>query len=164
MISNTGIYSLYIINASGGLIYNRLFVPHPHMQSNDLLRYASTFHSIHAIASVSIKVHPISNIQSQQQPFMSAYGDDDIQLPAKGNIGITSMESTDIRLACYQTYSGMKFIVVSHITVQQQTLDRLLHSIYVIYCDYVLKNPFYEYENPIRIPLFDNKIQQLVGR
>lgn len=36
-------------------------------------------------------------------------------------------------------------------------------SIYELYSDYVLKNPFYEVEMPIRVELFDHYLLQLVG-
>ena len=32
--------------------------------------------------------------------------------------------------------------------------------VYDLYCDYVLKNPFYEPEMPIRCDLFDQKLTQ----
>ena len=38
-----------------------------------------------------------------------------------------------------------------------------IRSIYELYSDYVLKNPFYEVEMPIRVELFDQYLLQLVG-
>ena len=38
----------------------------------------------------------------------------------------------------------------------------LLYSIYESYSDYVLKNPFYEIDQPIRCELFDEQLTSLV--
>ena len=48
----TGTLGLFIINKSGGLIYNQDLSPSaPRLTSNDWLRLGSTFHSLHAIAA-----------------------------------------------------------------------------------------------------------------
>jgi Sybindin-like family len=49
---------------------------------------------------------------------------------------------------CFQTLTGSKFIVTA--TPGTTDLDKLLHEIYELYSDYVLKNPFYELDMPIR--------------
>lgn len=41
-------------------------------------------------------------------------------------------------------------------------LDVLLNRIYELYADYVLKNPFYSLEMPIRCELFDQNLQLLL--
>jgi len=41
-------------------------------------------------------------------------------------------------------------------------LDKALKEIYQLYTDYVLKNPFYVMEMPIRIELFDRHVVQLI--
>ena len=38
-----------------------------------------------------------------------------------------------------------------------------LCRIYDLYCDYVLKNPFYEVEMPIRCELFDSNLFQTIN-
>lgn len=38
-------------------------------------------------------------------------------------------------------------------------LDHLLHTIYDLYSDFVMKNPFYELEMPIRCELFEHNLQ-----
>ena len=38
-----------------------------------------------------------------------------------------------------------------------------LCRIYDLYCDYVLKNPFYEVEMPIRCELFDTNLFQTIN-
>lgn len=55
---------------------------------------------------------------------------------------------------------GVKFIIVSETT--QPGVDLLLKKIYELYADYVLKNPFYSLEMPIRCELFDTNLQQVL--
>lgn len=44
----------------------------------------------------------------------------------------------------------------------QSGMDQLLKKIYELYADYVLKNPFYSLEMPIRCELFDANLQSLL--
>lgn len=41
-------------------------------------------------------------------------------------------------------------------------MEQLLRKIYELYADYVLKNPFYSLEMPIRCELFDINLQSLL--
>lgn len=41
-------------------------------------------------------------------------------------------------------------------------LDLLLRKIYELYADYVLKNPFYALDMPIRCELFDQNLHALL--
>lgn len=43
-------------------------------------------------------------------------------------------------------------------------LEILLKKIYELYADYVLKNPFYSLEMPIRCELFDQNLQLLLDQ
>lgn len=43
-------------------------------------------------------------------------------------------------------------------------MENLLKQIYELYTDYVLKNPFYEMEMPIRCELFDISLAQAVQK
>ena len=45
-------------------------------------------------------------------------------------------------------FSGIKFIIISD--TKQQKVEELLRKIYELYSDYVLKNPFYSLDMPIR--------------
>lgn len=51
-------------------------------------------------------------------------------------------------------------MVVSETT--QTGVDVLLKRIYELYADFVLKNPFYSLEMPIRCELFDTNLQALL--
>jgi hypothetical protein len=41
-------------------------------------------------------------------------------------------------------------------------LERVLRQVYELHADYVLKNPFYEMDMPIKCELFDVNIAQLI--
>lgn len=43
-------------------------------------------------------------------------------------------------------------------------MEALLKVIYELYTDYVLKNPFYEMEMPIRCELFDLNLSQVIQK
>lgn len=75
------IYSVYIINKAGGLIYQRNFSDglQP-LSSNDYLILAGTFHGVHAI---SAQISPVS-----------------------GSSGIETLETPLFTLRCFQTLTG----------------------------------------------------------
>lgn len=56
--------------------------------------------------------------------------------------------------------AGIKFIAVAELS--QTGMDQLLKKIYELYADYVLKNPFYGNDMPIRCALFDSNLQAVL--
>ena len=132
----TLICSLYIINKSGGLIYQKSFSEHSVTDLNDRLRIASIWHSVCAIASQLSPVADCSNIQL--------------------------LEADTFDLHCFQTVTGTKFVLI--VKPRTQNIPAFLHKMYELYSDYVLKNPFYEVEMPIRCELFDQKTDAAVQR
>ncbi|CAF1696210.1 hypothetical protein F2Q70_00007025 [Brassica cretica] len=128
------IYSLYIINKSGGLIFYKDCGTKGRMDTNDSLRVASLWHSMHAI--------------SQQLS------------PVNGCSGIELLQADTFDLHCFQSLPGTKFFVVCEPGTPH--MESLLRYVYELYTDYVLKNPFYEIEMPIRCELFDINLTQAV--
>ena len=55
---------------------------------------------------------------------------------------------------------GVKFFVI--VDKKQTGCDNLLHRIYELYTDYVLKNPFYPIDMPIRCELFDQNLRKVI--
>ncbi|KAL8173439.1 UNVERIFIED_CONTAM: Trafficking protein particle complex subunit 4 [Gekko kuhli] len=103
----------------------------PRLSSNEKLMLASMFHSLFAIGS---------------------------QLsPEPGSSGIEMLETDTFKLHCYQTLTGIKFVVLAD--PRQAGIDSLLRKIYEIYSDFALKNPFYSLEMPIRCELFDQHLK-----
>jgi trafficking protein particle complex subunit 4 len=121
---------LFIINRSGGLIYNRnLSQDAPYLTINDWLRLGSTFHGLHEISS---QVAPVSSS------------------------GIDRIETDIFVLECFQTLTGTKFVITARKGAKD--LKILLNTIYTLYTDFVLKNPFYEVDMPIRCDLFNKNL------
>lgn len=97
------------------------------LDTNDSLRLASLWHSMHAISK---ELSPVG-----------------------GCTGIELLEADSFDLHCFQALTGTKIFV----TTEPRTpgIDNLLKTIYELYTDYVLKNPFYEVEMPIRCERWD---------
>eukprot|EP01111_Echinosteliopsis_oligospora_P009418 TRINITY_DN2750_c0_g1_i1.p1 TRINITY_DN2750_c0_g1~~TRINITY_DN2750_c0_g1_i1.p1 ORF type:complete len:132 (-),score=24.41 TRINITY_DN2750_c0_g1_i1:25-420(-) len=127
------VYSVYIVNKAGGLIFHEDYAAGQKWGGNDYLRLASTFHGIHTITT---------------------------QLSPTGHSsGIEVIEAETFRLQCLQTPTGIKFYVVADPNHQ---IDALMNQVYETYTDYVLKNPFYEIEMPIHCELFYNNMKKLL--
>jgi trafficking protein particle complex subunit 4 len=123
---------LFIVNAAGGLIYNLVWGSASPLTGNDSLRMASTFHSLHAIA---------------QQ----------ISPTGKGG-GILELETSSFSLKCYQTPTGIKIFCTC--TPGTPNVPQYLRQIHELYADWVLKDPFYELDMPIRVEKFEQKLLQ----
>ena len=133
------VYGLLIINKAGGLVYNRTFHSGLNaLNTNDLLVLAGTFHGIHAISK---NLSPTS--------------------PPKYSTGIESLQTSRFLLSCYQTPTGTKFLLFTE-PVQNNT-DMILRKTYELYADFVMKNPFYSLEMPIRCEKFERAVQGWVG-
>lgn len=75
------IYSIYVINKAGGLVYQKNFNEGLNtLSSNDYLILAGTFHGVHAIS------RQIS--------------------PVPGSGGIETLETAKFTLRCFQTLTG----------------------------------------------------------
>jgi len=121
----SNLYAIYIINKAGGLIYQKDFIDRANrLTSNNHLQIAGVFHGMYAITS---QLAPTKETSS----------------------GIRSLESDCMRLRCYQSVTGTKFIVTAATSQNELVLDNFLSQLYQLYADYVLKNPFYDLEQPI---------------
>ena len=116
------LHTLFIVNRAGGLIYSRELSPGGKLSGNEYLVLASTFHSLHAISK---------------------------QLAPVPSGGITSVDAPAFSLHCLESPTGHKFFA----TAKPNTKDvgAFLRKVYEFYADYVLKNPFYELDMPIRL-------------
>jgi trafficking protein particle complex subunit 4 len=128
---------LFIINKNGGLMYNKsLSTAAPRQDINDLLRIASTFHSL-------------IEISKQMSP-----------LP--GCTGIERLETDTFVLTSLQALTGVKIVITA--TADVQDVTQLARKVYEIYSDYVMKNPFYELDQPIHLSLFDTNLNGYLTR
>lgn len=80
--------------------------------------------------------------------------------PEPRSSGIEILEADTFRLYCFQTLTGIKFMIVAE--PSQSGMEILLKRVYDLYADYALKNPFYALEMPIRCELFETNLQTLL--
>ncbi|XP_069121131.1 trafficking protein particle complex subunit 4-like [Argopecten irradians] len=104
------------------------------LTTNERIMLASMFHSLFAIGS-----------QLSPEPRSS---------------GIEVLETDTFKLHCFQTMTGIKFIILAD--PRQMAVDVLLKKLYEVYSDFALKNPFYSLDMPIRCDLFDTNLQQAI--
>ena len=116
------LHNFFIVNRAGGLIYSRELTPGSKLAGNELLMLASTFHSLHAISK---------------------------QLAPVASGGITEVDAPTFSLHCLESPTGVKFFVTAR--PQTPNVPGFLRKTYELYADYVLKNPFYEIDMPIRV-------------
>lgn len=149
------VFALLIINKAGGLVYNREFhAGLSKLGSNDLLILAGTFHGVHAITR--------NLVPSSLHPSHSALP------PSSGSVknfptrptGLEVLESSHFRLTCFQTLTGTKFLLFTE--PAQPNVDSVIKKIYELYADFVMKNPFYTIEMPIRCQKFDASLDAFV--
>ncbi|CAE8587326.1 unnamed protein product [Polarella glacialis] len=138
------VQSLFIVNRNGSLIYDQEFQEgKSSLSSNDKMRLSSTFHGISAIAA---QISPVKSVGGGSYSFLQPSG-------------IVAIEADTFRMQCFHTPTGMKFFCVA--LPPYQDCEGLLRTIYGLYSDYALKNPFYKADMPIRCELFDKEILRL---
>lgn len=153
------VFCLFIISKAGGLIYNREFHSGlSKLTSNDYLMLAGSFHGMHAITKQLCPVPPPAPPAPSSGPTAS------LALTPHGRggrpTGIEVLESSSFRMQCFQTQTGVKFLLFTE--PQQPNIDIMMKKIYELYGDYVMKNPFYTIEMPIRCEKFDRELDRFV--
>ncbi|EAQ89296.1 conserved hypothetical protein [Chaetomium globosum CBS 148.51] len=148
----TTVFALIIINKAGGLIYNRSF--HEGglntLSTNDYLVLAGTFHGVHAITA---RLNPLKAVNNRTST--SSGGGAPFTRPDPPS-GLEVLETENFRMQCFTTMTGIKFLLFTDTT--QVNVDRTIQRVYEMYTDYVLKNPFYQLEMPVRCDMFDRKL------
>jgi hypothetical protein len=66
------------------------------------------------------------------------------------------LETENFRLTCFQTVTGTKFLLFTDPLMPN--VDVVIRKIYELYADYVMKNPFYQLEMPVRCEAFDRHL------
>jgi hypothetical protein len=74
--------------------------------------------------------------------------------------GLEVLESENFRMQCFTTLTGIKFLLFTDTT--QTNIDLIMKRIYDMYTDYVMKNPFYQLEMPVRCDMFDRKLSSYI--
>lgn len=142
------VFTLIIINKAGGLIYNKIFheTGLQKISTNDYLVLAGTFHGVHAITS---RLNPIRPVAAPTAP-------GGVPNRPEPSSGLEVLETENFRLQCFTTMTGTKFLLFTDTT--QTNVDVTIRWIYDLYADYVMKNPFYSLEMPVRCEIFDRKL------
>ncbi|ODV63110.1 TRAPP subunit TRS23 [Ascoidea rubescens DSM 1968] len=164
------IYSLYILNKAGGLIYQQDYNPGLlKLSANDYLVLAGTIHGVHAIAS---KITPFSlrdDSAAAGQSLLNTNSFLNHPLPVNytsNKTGLNFIQTDFFNIYLFQSLTGIKFILVTSpngvLSNNLTNAELILRKIYIIFSDYVMKNPFYNLEMPIRCELFDLKTTQLL--
>uniref|UniRef100_A0A4W3IAE1 Trafficking protein particle complex subunit n=1 Tax=Callorhinchus milii TaxID=7868 RepID=A0A4W3IAE1_CALMI len=149
------VFSVYVVNKAGGLVY----------QYDNYSPRSDAEKTFSFPLDLVLKVH--------DERVVVAFGQRDgirglgvegrlfaigSQLsPEPGSSGIEVLETDTFKLHCFQTLTGIKFIVLAD--PRQAGIDSLLRKIYEIYSDFALKNPFYSLEMPIRCELFEQNLK-----
>ena len=103
--------------------------------------------SVHALTT---RLHPLHNPSAQLSS--NSTPSSRPEPPS----GIEVLETENFRLQCFSTLTGTKFLLFTDPT--QANVDVIVRRIYELYADYVMKNPFYQTEMPIRCESFDRKL------
>lgn len=149
------VFALFIISKAGGLIYNREFHSGlTKLTSNDYLMLAGSFHGMHAITKQLCPVPPVPANPASIAPSLAP------SPFASRPSGLEVLESTHFRMQCFQTLTGVKFLLFTE--PQQPNIDSMMRRIYELYSDFVMKNPFYTIEMPIRCEKFDRGLDGFV--
>ena len=61
-----------------------------------------------------------------------------------------------------QTRTGLKLILIVDPGVPERAAYDILSLVYAAYSDYVLKDPFYSIDMPVRCSLFDRAVRQML--
>jgi len=128
------VFTVMIMNRAGSLLFVRDYDDIPRLLANERIMLASTFHGLSAIAG-------------QLSPGMD-------------NSGMQTLEADTFKLHSFMPLTGMNFLMVADPT--QTGMDGLLRRTYELYADFVLKNPFYTLEMPIRCSQFDKAMEELI--
>jgi len=155
------VFSLIIINKAGGLIYNRTFQDDGlnKLSTNDYLVLAGTFHGVHAITA---RLNPLMSTQQHRAVVGAGASSSAVRVRPEPPCGLEVLDSDTFRLQCFNTMTGTKFLIFTEPGANYAIVEAYLRRIYDLYADYVMKNPFYALEMPIRCDMFDRKLASYV--
>ena len=138
--------SLYLINKHGSLLY-QLDVSPSKVSANDKIRIASIFHSVSAIAG---RISPNREPETGDLSFLQPKG-------------IERIKSKNFTIHSKETITGLNILIIAHPTMPAKTAGDVLRLVYESYANYVMKDPFYSLDMPIRSHLFDSAVKQILG-
>jgi len=66
-------------------------------------------------------------------------------------------------MSCYQAPTGTKFLLFTEPAMDPAKVEEKMRKLYECYAEYVMRNPFYSLEMPIRSDKFDRVVAQGVA-
>ncbi|GEQ68518.1 hypothetical protein JCM33374_g2186 [Metschnikowia sp. JCM 33374] len=178
------IYSLYILNKAGGLIYHNDLNPGlARLSANDYLVLAGTLHGVHAIATRIRPGEPGVKQEDNSAVNNSILATGKAKSPNTNSSGLQHIDTDHFSLYVFQTLTGLKFVIVTsppkagtspttragtvsthgELNRQVEAVGGVYKAFYVYYCDYVMKNPFYSLDMPIKCAMFDAKVKSMAN-
>lgn len=76
--------------------------------------------------------------------------------------GIVTLVTSSYVLQAFRAASGVQFFVTADLNTQN--LSQFLAQVYILYSDYVMKNPFYQLDMFIKIDKWDLHLTRLVQK
>ncbi|KAL2860919.1 trafficking protein particle complex subunit 4 [Aspergillus lucknowensis] len=76
--------------------------------------------------------------------------------PSAPITGLETLETEKFRLTCFQTLTGTKFLLFTDPAMAD--IEGIMKTVYELYADYVMKNPFYQIEMPVRCEGFERHL------
>mmetsp|Transcript_14136 Transcript_14136/g.37958 ORF Transcript_14136/g.37958 Transcript_14136/m.37958 type:complete len:141 (-) Transcript_14136:1580-2002(-) len=135
-----GVHCLFVVNKAGGLVFQRTYSERaPQLSQNDYLHLASTFHGLQLLVR---ELSP-NGVNAATH-------------------GIERMESSTFTLHAMSTATGTQLFVTCDCGTER--MREFLADVYSSYSDYVMKNPFYEIDMPIRNEVWDAHLRIVVEK
>ena len=129
------------------------------VSSNDKIRVASILHSISAIAA---RISPNQAVDDRYVELVS-----NLQFASALAFihpkGINRITTSSFSIQIKDTLTGLKLVLIVPPSFPDAAAAELLSIIYASYTDYVLKDPFYALDMPIRCSLFDKAVKQILA-
>ncbi|PGG96323.1 hypothetical protein GX51_07887 [Blastomyces parvus] len=122
-------------------------------------------HALSSSSSIRSPLYPPTSAGSSSlPPTTSASASTASPLPANTTVpnptqpitGLEVLETDKFRLTCFQTVTGTKFLLFTDPLMTG--VEAVMRRIYELYADYVMKNPFYQLEMPVRCDAFDRHV------
>ncbi|KAF4653370.1 Trafficking protein particle complex subunit 4 [Perkinsus olseni] len=156
-INPRSVFAFYIVSRDGSLLYDyESLTAEQRPSANDKIRWSSTFHTLSAIAASLSPTLPASGHGSA--------GGGGSKLEYLNPRGIKTIRGDSYSVHCMTVISGTKGFAVCAPAFPESVAQELLAQIFIYFCDYVMKNPFYELGMPARCKQFDDRVQQLLGK
>ena len=77
--------------------------------------------------------------------------------------GIRKLSTSKFTMYGKRALTGLELILITDVSFPEKSAYDLLTILYSSYTDFVLKDPFYNIDMPIRSTLFDRVVRQTLG-